>query len=409
MVKKMIKPALSVVLSAAMLMPCYWINKAYADDRSHVLVCQQEEHVHTDECFSRVLVCGKEESELHEHDDSCYTETTKYVCGLDEAPADAGHAHSEACYDASGALICGQEERPATDGHTHSDSCKEATRTLICAKGDVHKHSDACYGRGEELLCQKVEHVHGDGCYSNRNAGVEREEDWEKEYKDFESSGVWGMDLVAAAEKYVGLRENPYNFIIDKNGNHQGYTKFADWYNRYKYENKTVEWFDIRSCDAWCASFISFCMYHIGIPEDFFPYHNACQHWINQLTELGLYEESKGEYTPRVGDLIFFDFDGNKRSDHVGIVKEVDQETGKVTTIEGNVKNDCEIRKYNLVYNGIMGYGTVTRAQRNFQVWKVIHEKLFPQEAVESGSDLPVLAFPADGFHAQEKPNISVS
>lgn len=47
-----------------------------------VLVCEKEEHTHSAECYetSDELICGREASEGHEHDENCYTEETVQTC-----------------------------------------------------------------------------------------------------------------------------------------------------------------------------------------------------------------------------------------------------------------------------------------------------------------------------------------
>ena len=60
---------------------------------------------------------------------------------------------------------------------------------------------------------------------------------------------------------------------------------------------------------------------------------------------------------PRPGDIIFFDYDYNGKSDHAGIVEKV--VNGRVFTIEGNVKTDkCRQLSYSLTDSEILGYGT---------------------------------------------------
>jgi hypothetical protein len=60
-------------------------------------------------------------------------------------------------------------------------------------------------------------------------------------------------------------------------------------------------------------------------------------------------------YIPREGDIIFFDWDGDGYSNHVGIVEKVENE--KVYTIEGNSGDACKKLKYNLDDSRILGYG----------------------------------------------------
>ena len=43
-------------------------------------VCGLEEHTHTEECYAKVLVCGKEETEGHIHIDACYKVVQTLAC-----------------------------------------------------------------------------------------------------------------------------------------------------------------------------------------------------------------------------------------------------------------------------------------------------------------------------------------
>ena len=103
--------------------------------------CGLKEHKHTEKCYKKVLICGKEEtdgSEGHTHTASCYKEERKLTCGKEE------HKHSADCYDEDGNLICGKEE------HTHTDDCYTTEKKLVCGKEEgkpvkAHHHTYACY------------------------------------------------------------------------------------------------------------------------------------------------------------------------------------------------------------------------------------------------------------------------
>ena len=62
-------------------------------------------------------------------------------------------------------------------------------------------------------------------------------------------------------------------------------------------------------------------------------------------------------FSPKPGDIIFFDWEPDGSPNHVGIVEKV--ENGKVYTVEGNSTDDTARRKeYALNSNVIFGYGT---------------------------------------------------
>lgn len=106
--------------------------------------CGLDEHAHTVECYE--LVCGKEETEGHTHDESCYAFESEPVCGLEESE---GHTHNNECY-----RICGKEE---IEAHHHTDACY-----LTCGKeeSEDHQHTDDCH----KIICSKDAHTHTDDC-----------------------------------------------------------------------------------------------------------------------------------------------------------------------------------------------------------------------------------------------------
>ncbi len=104
------------------------------------LTCTVEEHIHTDECYADVLVCGLNESPMHYHDESCYEQKNVLVCSI----TDESHIHTDECYESAEVLIC---NLPEGEGHTHTDKCYE--HKLICTKPE-HIHSESCYEQAEE-------------------------------------------------------------------------------------------------------------------------------------------------------------------------------------------------------------------------------------------------------------------
>jgi hypothetical protein len=63
---------------------------------------------------------------------------------------------------------------------------------------------------------------------------------------------------------------------------------------------------------------------------------------------------NKGQYTPKPGDAILFDWNRDGTADHIGIVEKVVD--GKVYTIEGNSSNSVKKNTYALNSNSIDGY-----------------------------------------------------
>jgi hypothetical protein len=69
--------------------------------------------------------------------------------------------------------------------------------------------------------------------------------------------------------------------------------------------------------------------------------------------ERGLWQEPG--YVPAPGDIIFFDWEGDGKSDHTGIVEYAEGEY--VYTIEGNSSDSCARCSYRLDSVKIFGYG----------------------------------------------------
>lgn len=117
-------------------------------------------------------------------------------------------------------------------------------------------------------------------------------------------------------------------------------------------------WYGFNSRVEWCATFVSWCANQCGYIENgIIPKFASCEsEGVAWFQACGLWQN--GGYTPKPGDIIFFDWadkhDGI--SDHVGIVKCV--ENGRVYTIEGNSNDSCKEKNYDLNSSEIRGYGT---------------------------------------------------
>lgn len=115
-------------------------------------------------------------------------------------------------------------------------------------------------------------------------------------------------------------------------------------------------WYGFNSRVSWCACFVSWCANQCGyIDSGIIPKFAACQNeGIVWFKTCGLWQENG--YIPKAGEIIFFDWENDGHSDHVGIVEKV--ENGQVYTIEGNSNDSCAERHYDINSNVIVGYGT---------------------------------------------------
>lgn len=107
---------------------------------------------------------------------------------------------------------------------------------------------------------------------------------------------------------------------------------------------------------AWCACFVNWCMRNTPSATNSYPYssNNAyCQTVANNLSSLGQFGHDSSIIT--TGDVIFFDWECDGHTDHIGIV--IGRDSNKVYTVEGNSGDQVKIKSYNLSSSVIYGYG----------------------------------------------------
>lgn len=109
---------------------------------------------------------------------------------------------------------------------------------------------------------------------------------------------------------------------------------------------------------AWCAMFVSWVFNEAGLP---IPAKQAkgfayCPDGVNYFKRIRRWFD-----TPEVGDVVFYKFDGDGLSDHVGIVETINRD-GSIIAIEGNTNaagsaNGDRVMRRTRSRNQIMGFG----------------------------------------------------
>ena len=118
--------------------------------------------------------------------------------------------------------------------------------------------------------------------------------------------------------------------------------------------NKFWKWYGFSSHVHWCACFVSWCGDQCGyIKAGIIPKYAVVGNGASWFKERHRWA-SRG-YSPKPGDIIFFDFERDGVLDHTGIVESCDGKT--VTTIEGNSGNACKRQSYVRGSSQIAGYG----------------------------------------------------
>ena len=318
--------------------------------------CGKEEHTHTEDCYEKKLICGKEEGEgAHHHTDECYREEPVLVCTTPESDGhqhtddcyteekvltctntDPDHVHNDidGCYTTERKLTCGKEE--GEGAHHHTEECYETKRELICGQeeNDGHKHTDECYKK--ELVCGKEEHKHILACYSDPNADVEDGNVWQRTVSSVTLTGNWGADLAAIAKTQSGYTESTANYAVAEDGQTiHGYTRYGAWANDpYR--------------DNWSAQFADFCLSYAGVPTSAVPQNSDCSAWNYTIPD---------GYTPKTGDLLLLDTDSNGSADHAGIVTSVSDST--LSAIVGDADKAVRNNTYNIGSETIKGYVSI--------------------------------------------------
>lgn len=314
--------------------------------------CGEEEHIHTADCYTKVLTCGYEEGELenadevaaaaatsqptvesepaplalepqiefvpHEHTEDCYTEVQTLTCMEEE------HVHDDDCFDPEdGTLICEKFE------HTHDENCYTTEYELTCGleEGELveqvveptqsaelaamavaepvaleptvdtvepiyHHHTDACYE--EVLTCPLPEHHHTVACLSDTSADVETPEEWQAANAEAVMTGNWDEDLLSVAKTQLGYEQSEKNFEIDPA---DGVT--LHYYSRYgqSYGNPYGE---------WDVMFLSYCLKYAGIPQSAIPQEASVLALRSSMSDMDWLLDGEDGSAANVGDIVIY-------------------------------------------------------------------------------------------------------
>lgn len=132
-----------------------------------------------------------------------------------------------------------------------------------------------------------------------------------------------------------------------------GYKESPSTSNR----NKFGRWYGMDE-QPWCAMFVSYCFYNAGLPLPIttrkgFAYCPYGVKWFK--------EQNKFFSTPVVGDVVFYDWEKDGISDHVGIVERINPDKSIVAiegnTAVGNDSNGGEVMRRTRQKSQIIGFG----------------------------------------------------
>ena len=142
------------------------------------------------------------------------------------------------------------------------------------------------------------------------------------------------------AEKMVNIAKHELTWGF-KEDNANNITPYGQWYGM----NYT----------AWCAMFVSWCAHQAGIMGTKVPQFAYCPTGVSWYRDKGKYHFRDSNYTPHIGDTVFFFSTSLGRVSHTGILISATATT--ITTIEGNTSDGVYSKTYNRTNTYIDGYG----------------------------------------------------
>ncbi len=150
---------------------------------------------------------------------------------------------------------------------------------------------------------------------------------------------------VDVARSYLGVKEGSAK-----------HHEIVDIYNSHK---PLARGYALKYTDAWCAGYVSAMAIKAGL-TDIIPTEVGCGKMIELFKKLGRWIEDD-IHIPKIGDVIFYDWDDSGKGDnagspdHVGIVEKV--VNGVIYVIEGNYDNAVGIREISVNGKHIRGFG----------------------------------------------------
>lgn len=157
-------------------------------------------------------------------------------------------------------------------------------------------------------------------------------------YGAYSMSSASRDKVVQVAIGWLGYKES--------NGSHK---KIIDVYN----SNRAPGCGKLSYYVPWCAAFVS----AVGIKAgatNIIVRHSYCPTMLSTYRNKGQYSSNK-KYSPKPGDIIFYDWNNNNTPDHVGMIVSCSGNT--VKAIEGNKNDAVGYRTFPKGYSLVQGYG----------------------------------------------------
>lgn len=134
-------------------------------------------------------------------------------------------------------------------------------------------------------------------------------------------------EYLTTCKKYLGAREGTAK-----------HRKIVDMFNSSK-----LKTFPISYNDAWCSAYISAMAIESGC-TDIIPISANCDEMYKKGVVMGI-AIPKDKWIPKMGDIVFYDWNLNGELDHVGAVETMSKNI--IHVLEGNKNNSVSYRDIN--------------------------------------------------------------
>ena len=136
--------------------------------------------------------------------------------------------------------------------------------------------------------------------------------------------------------------------------------RIIDYYNQHCIDLvKKERRYKVQYSDNWCATFTSVIAHKCGLTKEQFPYECGVMEQVKLAKANNSFTTDVKEV--KTGDLIIYDWNTDKWSDHVGFVIKVNEDN--IHVIEGNIKNTVGYRTIPKTSKSIQGFIKVQEVQ----------------------------------------------
>lgn len=155
------------------------------------------------------------------------------------------------------------------------------------------------------------------------------------------------------------LRNNVIDTAVSYINTQEGTAKHIEIINTYNNIVPLPINFKMTAYLPWCATFVSFIAKLTNNLDIIYP-ECGCNRMISLYKQHGRWQGRS--YNPKPGDIIFYSWNANSSSDHVGVV--VENNAGTLKVIEGNKSDAVGYRTIKTSDKTIMGYGVPDYASK---------------------------------------------